>query len=254
MFFKKIAIPFIKYFGKRKQNRLFDKPPVIIGGCARSGTTILLSILSAHAAIWGIPSETAAFCSWNKKNGKIPVPKRMDRIYREILIRNVPSSKRRWCEKSPCSIKYIEEILKYFDNRVKIIHIIRDGRDVMTSIHPKKKNEYWVSPERWLNDVKKGLAFADHPNVYTVKYEHIITDTEQSLKMILDFLGEPYDETMNEWHNHTTKKDDKAWFGGLQKLHPKSIQKWKQEKYKDRVAEIMKEQEVVQLLKELDYV
>lgn len=100
---------------------------------------------------------------------------------------------------------------------------------------------------------KMNKRFDSHPNVHTVKYENIITDTGQTLKGIFDFLGEEYEETMNEWHNHTTKKDDKAWFGGLQKLHTKSIQKWKQEKYKDRVDEIMKDKEVVRLLEELNY-
>jgi hypothetical protein len=36
--------------------------PIIIGGCARSGTTLLLSVLSCHPNIYAIPDETYTFC------------------------------------------------------------------------------------------------------------------------------------------------------------------------------------------------
>ncbi len=39
----------------------FPDPPVIIGGCGRSGTTLLLSILASHPAILGVPEELYLF-------------------------------------------------------------------------------------------------------------------------------------------------------------------------------------------------
>ena len=39
-----------------------EASPLIIGGCGRSGTTLLLSVLSAHPKVLAIPHETEAFC------------------------------------------------------------------------------------------------------------------------------------------------------------------------------------------------
>jgi len=47
---------------------LFDRKlsrtrrPIVIGGCARSGTSLLLSLLSCHPQIIAIPVETQTLC------------------------------------------------------------------------------------------------------------------------------------------------------------------------------------------------
>ncbi len=47
--------------GRIKDFRLY-KSPILIGGCGRSGTTLLTSILSSHPKIALIPHETGIFC------------------------------------------------------------------------------------------------------------------------------------------------------------------------------------------------
>jgi hypothetical protein len=37
--------------------RQVERPPIVIAGCGHSGTTLLLSILDAHSAIFGVPYE-----------------------------------------------------------------------------------------------------------------------------------------------------------------------------------------------------
>ena len=58
---KKIFIPLITAIGKKIEKRRFTCPPVYIGGCGRSGTTLLLSILSAHKDIFACPRELNPF-------------------------------------------------------------------------------------------------------------------------------------------------------------------------------------------------
>ena len=53
-------------------------------------------------------------------------------------------------------IRY-EEIIKLFDGKVKIINMIRDGRDVITSMHPNGKGRYWVTKDRWIEDNKSSF-------------------------------------------------------------------------------------------------
>ncbi|NIR47629.1 sulfotransferase, partial [candidate division KSB1 bacterium] len=115
----------------RAQKRFTDCP-IILGGCARTGTSLLLSILAAHPRIFAFPTETGVFSNWqyngNSNEGSPKyVPERMDRLYRYILSHVIPKSATHWCEKTPSNVRHIDKILAYFDHKVKFIHLIRDG-------------------------------------------------------------------------------------------------------------------------------
>jgi len=251
---KKLFNPIINYFGSKKMER-FTEEPIVIGGCGRSGTTLLLSILGAHPNIYSFSKEIGIFLEWRKKEDEsdyLYYP-RIDRLNRFVLMNKIPVEAKRWCEKTPGNIRNFDKILDYFDNRVKLINIIRDGRDIMLSKHPKKEDDYWVSPERWVNDVKAGLKFKDHPQVLTIKYEDLILNYHDLIVEICDFIDEDCPEEVYNWFEHTNVKKSKAWSHSAQKIHSKSIKKWEKEENKERVEEIMANDEVVDLLEQLNY-
>lgn len=248
---KKIFKPIIDYLGEKKFANKFDDKPIVIGACGRSGTTLLLSILGAHPNIYTFPYETAAFIDWYKEDGQY-LP-RIDRLYRYALTHRIPNDCTRWCEKSPSNVLKFGKILNYFAGEVKIIHIIRDGRDVMLSKHPTAPDEYWVSPKRWVNDVKAGLEYKDHPQVLTIKYENLILSYQATINKLCEFINEEATEELNNWFENTNVQDSNAWFDKAQKIHSNSIEKWKKEENQERVEEVMQNEEVVELLKELDY-
>jgi hypothetical protein len=148
--------------------------PILIGGCGRSGTSLLLSILSAHPNIYGISEETNIFGSERKfKSVLLNRINNKRKLLPYLLMENKVIFAQRWCEKTPRNVRYLAQIKDEFNNEFKFIHIIRDGRDVVTSIHPLT-GMYHVSIERWISDVKLGLLHQNESNVYTIKYENII--------------------------------------------------------------------------------
>jgi len=238
--------------GKMKEKHLFKKDPILIGGCGRSGTTLLLSIISAHPRVFAFPYEVAAFTGWQvDKRGK-EYPVRQDRLYRYLLYKHVPKEAWRWCEKRPLNVLYIKEILNYWKN-AHFIHIIRDARDVLTSRHPEKPDEYWVPAKRWLRDVKSGLKYKDHPRVITIKYEDLVFDFQKTIHNICQGIGEESVPEILSWYENTTVKSDRAWFGGVEKIHQNSIKKWQKEEHQERLKEIMENKEVLELQTELGY-
>jgi hypothetical protein len=250
--FKRMVNPVINYLGQKKIDRKFSKEPILIGGCGRSGTTLLLSIIGAHPHVYAIPKETKVFLDWKQKEEGV-CPVRTDRIYRHMLAHWISSKADRWCEKTPRNVRYFDEILSYFDQEVKLIHIIRDGRDVMLSKHPLAPDEYWISPERWVRDVKVGLKFKNHPQVLTIKYEDLILSYRETIEEICDFIGEESTEELYSWVDHTNVQDNKAWDGTVKELHTESIGKWQRKENKARVEEVMQHEEVRKLLEELGY-
>lgn len=231
---------------------------MIIGGCGRSGTSLLLSILAAHPKIYALPEETGMLKYWHEKrdanSGTVQYRAvRIDRMYRHTLLHPIPKQATRWCEKSPLNVRYLEQILSHFGNHVRFIHIIRDGRDVMTSKHPWAPDEYWVSPQRWVDDVRSGLRFCNDHRVLTLRYEDLILHHEKTLRSICEFIGEDLPAEMKNWHESSPVQKNRAWFGPLEKIHNRSVRKWTADEHRDRIREVMADTEVVALLKELGY-
>ncbi|MGM0441609.1 MAG: sulfotransferase family protein [Elusimicrobiota bacterium] len=260
-FSKKLFLnPLVIALGKRRVKKKFSDTPVLIGGCGRSGTTLLLSIMGAHPKIYAIPEELGVFIEWHnsvsvslKKNTEKEVP-RIDRFYRYMLYHKIPRGVTRWCEKSPRNVRHIGKTIDYLDGDVKIIHIIRDARDVLLSRHPNAPDKYWVPIDRWIIDVNLGLKYKDDPRVMTVKYENLILNYQETIKKICDFMDEECPPQMKEWINHTNVQDNQAWEDGVTKLHSKSIGKWKTTEDKERVDKIMGNPKVVELMEKLKYI
>jgi len=250
--FKKTFLPIITYLGKGIEKRRFTQPPVFVGGCGRSGTTLLLSILSSHKEIFCIPGELSLFMHSKDKAGN-PIPTRMDRLYSSFIKYRIPKSSNRWCEKTPRNIHHLDQIDHYFNGNFRFIQIIRDGRDVILSRHPTTKDKYWVSPERWIKDVSAGLEIKNHPKVHTLKYEDLILDFENSVAEICSFLEIELSKEILNWHSNATVTRNNAYFTKVQQISDSSIGKWKESKNEKRVEELTGDPKGLELLKSLGY-
>ncbi len=252
-FLKKPFIPFLCKAGKRIEKKRFVNEPVYIGGCGRSGTTLLLSILSAHSDIFACPEELNLFQDARIANDSIHLPY-FYRLYRTFLTVKIKKTANRYCEKSPANVQHLAEIDRLHHGKFKFIHIIRDGRDVLLSKHPKRAGTYWVTPQRWVRDVRLGLEWKDHPAVMTIRYEELVRDFEIVIDRICNFLSIPVSEEIMNWHEHTTVKKNKALYAPIREINDHSIGKWKTTPDKERLEEIMASGETVQLLGELEYI
>jgi hypothetical protein len=165
----------------------------------------------------------------------------------------VPSGATRWLEKTPANVLNFGRINDFYGGKAKFIHIVRDGRDVTTSVHPKAPDRFWVPIERWVLTVNKGLDMIDHPNVLTIKYEDLTSQTETVVKRICEFLSLPYTEEMANWTKSTRIKKDPAWFGKVKDVHADSTGRFKDEKFKDHIEKFHNTPEAVATLKRAGY-
>ncbi|MGM0443830.1 MAG: sulfotransferase family protein [Fibrobacterota bacterium] len=244
---------FLTYLMRRKLSRISRQNPVFIGGCGRSGTTLLLSILGAHPSLFAIPHETRAFSRWKESWFGEMVPARWRRFLLYVLWYPVQKSQTRWCEKTPMNVRHIGRIDRYFRGNFRFIHIIRDGRDVLTSRHPRNPGAYWVSLRRWVRDTSLGCEYADHPCVLTIRYEDLVGDFENTLRTICDHIGEEFSPELLDWSSQSSVKKSGAWFHGARGVHTKAQRKWERPEHAARMKEIMADPDVVGLLKKLGY-
>ena len=233
----------------------FTRPPILIGGCGRSGTSILLSVLSAHPAIAAIPAETEAFCptAWEPQPD-LEASFRPELIEEHLGALSPRPQAARWLEKSPKNVLFLGRIIEHFKGRVRLINLVRDGRDVVTSFHPTRRRERpWVSPGRWIGDVGAGAAFDDHPLVHVVRYEDLILEYERTVRDLCLFLGEEVHPDLFDWHAHATVRTHVAWAGQVSGLHPQSIGKWKREENRKWVEPLLASPRARELLQRYGY-
>lgn len=230
------------------------KDPIIIGGCGRSGTSLLLSVLSAHPGIIGIPIETMIFSQQRRfANHKLNKVNHYRKLLSHIRMLPLKGTAYRWCEKTPRNVRFFHTINREFKGRVKLIHIIRDGRDVITSSHPQLGENY-ISTQRWIKDVRSGLSARDLSNLCEVKYEDLVTRYESTVKHLLNFLGEPFHTDMLVFHKRTNVNKHLAFNDHqVKEISSDSVNKWKRAVHKEVIEDFYKNKEAITLLKELGY-
>lgn len=211
----------------------FSKEPFFIVGCPRSGTTLLQTLLDAHPHI-AIPPESHLFVRFTAmmqcealfetENGektfvkallrdgwiklfqlqiepdeflnRLGGPKRTPREMIFLLFRLYAEKqgKLRWGEKTPAHVFYLAQIKKLFPE-AKIIHLVRDGRDVVEShqrtfVGPKSIDRI---AKRWKNSIVAFCRFKEtcQPSDYIeVQYEDLVSQPEDIVNQVLTFLGE----------------------------------------------------------------
>ncbi len=249
---KGLFIPLLIYAGRKIEQRRFSDPPIYIGGCGRSGTTLLLSVLSAHKEIFACPSELHLFDGAYETDSVVIAPK-FYRLFRTFLTKRIKPSAKRYCEKSPVNIRQVPLIEKYHQGNFRLIQIVRDGRDVILSGHPRSQGKYWVEPERWINDVSEGLKYLDHPSVYTIRYEDLIINYRETIEAVCQFLEIPVSEEILNWHRYATVRQNNALFSRIAEISTASIGKWRNPEKSERVKQLTKKPEAIALLNKYNY-
>jgi len=232
-------------------NNELSKAPFFIFGCGRSGTSLLSRMLNQHSQL-AVPYESHLFNTFFpllKYYGDLAEEKNRSRLISDILrtdvmndwqpkltineiFKNVnrnsfggifdsilrtwteKNNKIRWGEKTPHHIDYWDQISTLWRD-VKVIHIVRDGRDVALSLKnarfgPKTiyaNAKYWSN---YLNRVKLLKQNISSDNLLELSYENLLDNSESELKLICEFLGENFEPSMLDFYkNKSEYKTDK---------------------------------------------
>lgn len=239
-----------------------NNSPIFIVGCGRSGTTLLRLMLNKHSKI-AIPEETWYFPYLDKQKQNILqsgegdwkarvanyifantrthfpdlkkeqleselqnlTPNDWPAIVSAVNSRFAKEEKKpRWGDKTPGYVTHLPLLKKLFPDAY-IVHIIRDGRDVIPSILKywsvgPQTNSYLETALYWKKHVSKGIKEGPlyFKNQYMeLKYEDLIQDPEKKLRELCKFIKEDYEEQMLdtfedaskyvpkwEWHQNTS--------------------------------------------------
>ena len=182
--------------------------PIFLVGCPSSGTTLVQSIIDAHPNIsCGQETDFLVECQkivsgkyWNKLKYYDSEPE-----YWHQKIADFFSSfkmdfaqkygKKRWADKTPSYTPHLDFICKVFPN-CQIIHIIRDGRDVVKSHRNRwgyksalKATYIWREYITVAREFGKTLPTDQY---LEIRYEDMVKEPETNAKLMLEYLEEAW--------------------------------------------------------------
>lgn len=111
---------------------------------------------------------------------------------------------RRWAEKTTGNIRHLDRILAYWPT-AQIIHIVREPRDVFASFRRSGKYgdiddyaglwcDFFGDVEMFKTTLPLGPA-----NFLAVRYETLVADPESTMRAVLTFLGEDWEEAVGRF-------------------------------------------------------
>jgi len=194
---------------------MYPTRSIFLGGCPRSGTTLLQSLLGAHPKIASFPeshlfqnlrirylSRSLGLASIKGKKqlnwfleeiGQTELQYKLSpfplfigqyvSVFTEALDKATEAQgKSVWLEKSPEHIRYIQ-LFEHLIPRTKFIHLIRNGGDVVASLydvsHNHKRRDIWGEP--WTIDkcVKTWIDSVQFSSHHLHKPNHLLIRYEK---------------------------------------------------------------------------
>ncbi len=265
-----------------KKNHNVNDDIVFIGGAGRSGTTLLRVMLNAHHRFASGPEFKAInniIEVYNQIKNYKDIRKSYD-ISDEILSNSfstliasffenfrIKNQAARIVEKTPHNVLVMKELAEIFP-KAKFIHVVRDGRDVASSLVNMKWVDSFGNPVWYVKDirnaakywnivVRKGLEDASLPilndRVKLIKYEDLILHTEDVMKDILAFLDEDWDPNVLQYHQIERGEEpvESSTNQVSKQINSKALKRWKKT-YNSKDKEEFKS-EAGKLLTELGY-
>ncbi len=203
------------------------RPPIFVGGAGRSGTTLLRVMLDSHPNIACGPElkvTTAIAKLWlDCQTGYASAlaalhlpPREVNSILADTLRSfmapfQAASGKARIAEKTPGNVVWFGPLHQMFPDS-PLVHVIRDGRDVVASLLRMD----WTGPDGrpiaytqdagaaaryWVTSVRAGreVAAVDprlRSRYVEIRYEELVADPGGQMRLLLDFVGEPWDDAV----------------------------------------------------------
>ena len=251
--------------------------PIFIMGAPRSGTTLLASMIASRDDAIALPEmhyihnlfkEEALYGPLEKKYViaslkndftflELGIIKSNDEIselvgltFRKTVLRIVEAYNRKyfqkdyklWVEHSPHNHKYFYVLKHNFPN-AKFVHIIRDGRAVYSSTIEQMwgYKDIITGANSWKESVEDclSLSLTNPDQVFTLRYEDLTLEPEESIKSLCEFLDIPFSKSMLESRGLILTEIDQGrakQTGSTGRPNTKSLGKWKSRLTKSEVG------------------
>ncbi len=139
--------------------------------------------------------------------------------------------------------------------RLRIILMLRDPRDVLTSRRNTGGPEgYVVGPERWRSYYEAFIQERNNANVLVIRYEDLVWDVAAHQRRIEEFTGETVATPLEDFHKVDRPDFDTSTLNGLRAIDRNCIARWAAPEHRARIQSMLRElPELAEALVKLGY-
>ena len=226
--------------------------PIIVGGCFRSGTSLVRRLLNAHSRIACGPEVTFFRDFYNRYHDDryrhvrfsttartlVPEAELLEVLGQAFVTLHeraaARAGKARWADKAPENVTYLAEWERLLGEEWVLLHVVRNPLDTLASIK-EARFPLTIPPEvdariaLYRRYVECGLRFGDeHPDRYhVVVYEKLALAPRSTLAAVMGWLDEELEENQLAFgrvHHELGLEDAKV--GATTAVHSQSVGRW----------------------------
>lgn len=200
---------------------------VLITGAPRSGTSLLTILVSYFRDLKINPTIETPSTLFEQVD-VFKTPQRVDGLIWNDFIQPKHS------------------MVDFINKGVKLVVMLRDGRDVLVSKHNADgRKSYWCPPERWINSILeliKTMEYVEQNNLqdylHVIRYENLTLNLEGEIKRLEEFLGLSIDPNYKTFHQEHTKINQITHaLNGIRPVEYNS-NGWKQPEHEERIKSL----------------
>lgn len=247
--------------------------PIIIGGCYRSGTSLLRRLLDGHSAIHAGP-EVKFFKDFHGDYLHDDLARvRFFSTVRELGLDDAELAeifggafleaheraarklgKRRWADKNPENVLYLDRWSELLGERLHFVHVVRHPLDTLASMIEARFDK--AVPADFAGKVAVYRRFAEHGLAYanthpdrssSVRYEELVTNPANVVERLCERLGERFEPAMLERWNAAERQDgiEDPKVKSATAIHTNGIGRWRADLPPDEVTFAVRELEPI---------
>jgi hypothetical protein len=222
--------------------------PIIIGGCHRSGTTLIRRILNSHSGIHCGPEVKFFLDFYGPPRG---VRDYMDtaralasedelleffgagfvELHRHTAHR---AGKPRWADKAPENALYWPHWQRLLGDQWLFIHVVRNPLDTIASLREAGFGDdipanVLGQVVHYLDHTRAGMRFgSEHPRRYhQVIYEQLVTSPDETLASLMSFLAEEFELQQLDFNRQHPKPELEDYkINSTTAIHADSLHGW----------------------------
>lgn len=247
----------------------YDTRPIVVGGCYRSGTSLVRRILDSHPRIHCGP-EVKFFRDFHADyiDAEDPIAHLRFMVTARSLVSErdlleilgaalvemheraaCEAGKPRWADKVPENVVFLGEWERLLGDRWLFLHVVRNPLDTLASIEEQGFPKSIPAGldrriELYLKFARSGLRFAEeNPGRYVrVLYEDLVAAPEQTVRDLMAGLGDsfhPDQIEINASPHQAGLEDPKA--ARASEIHRDSVGRWRELFTSEQAARIVAE-------------
>lgn len=207
----------------------FPQDPIFVVGFPRSGTTLLEQLLHAHEDLQSMDEQMAIETAIDEMRGlgyrypqdlvkldAVAYRRVRERYWQAVGSAVSLASSTRLVDKYPFNAVRLPFIAHFFPD-AKVVMLLRHPADVCLSCYMQKfrlnaGTRYWASLESTVALYERMMsawlahAAASPIPVHTLRYEDLVADMPERMRLLLEFLGLPWDDGVLDYSSKARQR------------------------------------------------